>query len=160
MPVRRRMRAAPDQLPAPVVVTVAGPVQRVRLAHRETRPCSLPGCTITWIPVYRPVCDMHWVMLPWMGRVRWDVAYRKKLRKVQASEFINLIIYLLVTMEQDSVPMPEGHQYGAAAGWECPCYACMKIRERAKCVAAERYPLIEGVSHEHRHEQQVAQQSE
>lgn len=144
MPVRRMMRTAPGPAAEPVVPLE----QRYRPVHRETRPCSLPGCTITWIPAHRPLCDMHWLMLPWMGRARWDAAYRRKLRKVQAGELTNILTYLLVTMEQDSVPMPEGHQYGAAAGWECSCHACMRIRERATRTAAERYPKLEGATHE------------
>jgi hypothetical protein len=149
MPVRRMMRAAPEQPPVPVLVPVEESAQKARPVHRETRPCNLPGCIITWIPAHRPLCDMHWFMLPWQGKYRWEAAYRKKLRKAQAIELANIIIYLLLTLEQDSVPMPEGHQLGPAAGWECGCVACVKIRERAERIVAERYPKPQGAPDEH-----------
>lgn len=155
MPRRRMMRAALEQPQVPAVVPVAEPAQKPRAAHREVRPCCLPGCPITWVPAHRPLCDMHWWMLPWNGRARWEAAYRKKLRKVQAGELANVVIYLLVTMEQDSVPMPEGHNYGAAAGWDCGCYACVRIRERANRIASERYP--QGAVHEHAEQRPAAE---
>lgn len=133
MPLRRVMRAPPSR-------PVAEPQQRARPLHREERPCALPGCPITWIPASRPLCEMHWWMLPWNGRARWEAAHRRGGREVLAGELVHALTYLLVHLEQDSVPMPEGHQYGAAAGWECPCHACVRVRERARRVAAERYP--------------------
>lgn len=137
--MRRRIRTTP--------LVVEASVEKVevksRALHRETRPCQLPGCFITWVPAARPLCDFHWLLVPWHIRAEWDTVYRRKYLKRRAGALANLLAYLLSNFEQDSVGMPEGHKYVWDAAWRCECVACEMVRKRAKRIALSLFPEVE-----------------
>lgn len=137
--MRRRIRTAPLVVEASVEKKEAKP----RALHRETRPCQLPGCFITWVPAARPLCDMHWALVSWEIRAEWEVAYRR-FHQRRAGALARVLVYLLTTYEQDSVPMPEGHVYRYNAGERCGCVACTRVRERAKRLALVAFPEEQG----------------
>lgn len=137
----------PARPPAPLAVVEVAYPEKGRAVHREVRPCRLPGCVITWVPKARPLCDMHWLLLPWDIRGHWEMVYRhltKEAGRGRLRQYLaNMLCHLMGTFEQDSIAMPPDHSGAYDAVWKCDCTACERSRERSKAIAIEEYPFAD-----------------